>query len=71
MIQAEGGHLLEVEHEIAKADSVLSLYDITGDFDAVVFAKFKDTPSLNSFLKNLLTTRYINKDCHNGCSKRN
>ena len=61
MIQAEGGHLAEVENEIAKENSVLSVYDITGEFDAIVFAKFRDNASLNGFLKKLLTDRFIKR----------
>ena len=46
MIQVEGGHILEVENEIAKESNVLSVYDITGEYDAIVFAKFRDNASL-------------------------
>jgi DNA-binding Lrp family transcriptional regulator len=61
MIQIEGGHILEVENEIAKENNVLSVYDITGEYDAVVFAKFRDNSSLNAFLKKLLTDRFIKR----------
>ena len=61
MIQVEGGHLREIENEIAKESNVLSVYDITGEFDAVVFAKFRDNASLNSFLKKLLSERFIKR----------
>jgi Lrp/AsnC family transcriptional regulator for asnA, asnC and gidA len=61
MIQAEGGHIVEVENEIAKESNVLSVYDITGEYDAVVFAKFRDNASLNGFLKKLLAERFIKR----------
>jgi Lrp/AsnC family transcriptional regulator for asnA, asnC and gidA len=61
MIQVEGGHIVEVENEIAKESNVLSVYDITGEYDAVVFAKFRDNASLNGFLKKLLTERFIKR----------
>ena len=61
MIQIEGGHIREVEDEIAKESNVLSVYDITGEFDTVVFAKFQDNPSLNAFLKKLLAERFIKR----------
>ena len=61
MLQIEGGHILEVENTIAKEANVLSVYDITGEYDAVIFAKFQDNPTLNAFLKRLLTERYIKK----------
>ena len=61
MIQVEGGHIVEVENEIAKEANVLSVYDITGEYDAVVFAKFRDNASLNGFLKKLLSERFIKR----------
>ena len=61
MIQVEGGHMLEIENEIAKESNVLSVYDITGEYDAVVFAKFRDNASLNEFLKKLLSERFIRR----------
>lgn len=61
MIQVEGEHTLEIENEIAKESNVLSVYDITGEYDAVVFAKFRDNASLNGFLKKLLSERFIKR----------
>ena len=61
MIQVEGGHIVEVENEIAKENNVLSVYDITGEYDAIVFAKFRDNASLNGYLKKLLTERFIKR----------
>ncbi len=61
MIQVEGDHMVEVENEIAKESNVLSVYDITGEYDAIVFAKFRDNAGLNGFLKKLLTERYIKR----------
>jgi DNA-binding Lrp family transcriptional regulator len=61
MIQVEGDHMVEVENEIAKESNVLSVYDITGEYDAIVFAKFRDNAALNGFLKKLLTERYIKR----------
>jgi Lrp/AsnC family transcriptional regulator, regulator for asnA, asnC and gidA len=61
MIQVEGGHIVEAENEIAKETNVLSVYDITGDYDAVAFAKFRDNAALNSFLKKLLVTHFIKR----------
>lgn len=60
-IQIEGGHILEVENEISKENNVLSVYDITGEYDAAVFARFRDNQSLNAFLKKLLTEPFIKR----------
>lgn len=65
LIQAEGKHLEEVEIEIAKASSVIAVYDITGDYDAAIITKFKDRASLNDFVKNLLSTSHIKRTVTN------
>jgi DNA-binding Lrp family transcriptional regulator len=65
LIQAEGGHLMDIEREIAKTVNVVAVYDITGDFDAVVVTKFKDRNSLNTFIKNLLSTPHVRRTVTN------
>ncbi len=65
LIQAEGKHLLEVEDKIAKMNNAILIYDITGDFDIAVIARFKDREELNIFIKNLLAISYIKKTVTN------
>lgn len=65
LIQAEGKHLLDVENEIAKMNNVISVYDITGDFDIAVIARFKDRDSLNQFIKSLLSLPYVKRTVTN------
>ena len=60
-VQVECGHIVEVENEIAKENNVLSAYAVTGEFDLIVFAKFRDNASLNCYLKKLLTERFIKR----------
>lgn len=61
MIQAEGNFLADVETEISKSANIIAVYDITGDYDAVAIAKFKDRSSLNAFIKNLLSLPHIKR----------
>lgn len=65
MIQAEGTHLTDIENEIAKTANVVAVYDITGDYDATVIAKFKDRASLNAFIKNLLAIPHLKRTVTN------
>lgn len=65
MIQAEGKYLLDVENEVAKTNNVVSVYDITGDFDIAIIARFKDQTSLNAFIKSLLTIPYVKRTVTN------
>ncbi|MGY5140820.1 MAG: Lrp/AsnC family transcriptional regulator [Candidatus Nitrosopumilus sp. Bin_571-38] len=52
-IKTTQGKMVEIEHEIAKHDNVIAVYDITGDADTVVIAKFKNRESLSLFVKSL------------------
>ena len=65
LIQAEGKHLLDVENEIAKMSNVISVYDITGDFDVAVVARFRDRSSLNAFIKSLLSMPHVKRTVTN------
>jgi len=65
LIQAEGAHIVDVENEIAENDDVISVYDITGDFDIAVTARFKDRTGLNAFIKKLLAAPYVKRTVTN------
>jgi DNA-binding Lrp family transcriptional regulator len=65
LIRAEGAHLTDVEENIAKIDNVVSVYDITGDFDIAVVARFMGRSDLNSFIKSLLTMPYVDRTVTN------
>ena len=60
-VQTEGGHHDYVENLVAKAVNVISMYEITGDFDLVIIAKFKENSDLISFIKQLLLTRFVRR----------
>jgi DNA-binding Lrp family transcriptional regulator len=65
LIQTEGSYLTHVENEIAKTANAVAVYDITGDYDAAVIAKFKDRASLNAYVKNLLALPHIKRTVTN------
>jgi DNA-binding Lrp family transcriptional regulator len=52
-IKTSDGKMLEIENKVAKQDNVIAVYDITGNADTLVIAKFKDRKTLSSFVKNL------------------
>ncbi|PJC50686.1 MAG: AsnC family transcriptional regulator [Nitrosopumilales archaeon CG_4_9_14_0_2_um_filter_34_16] len=54
-IKTTKGRMLEIESEIAKYDNVIAVYDVTGDADTVVIAKFKNRKSLSIFVKKITT----------------
>jgi len=65
LIQVEGKHLREFEEELAKNDEVYFVYDITGDFDVAVGARFRNRNGLDSFLKSVLKIPYVKRTVTN------
>lgn len=61
LVQSEGARIVDAENEIAKIDNVIAVYDITGDFDIAVMARFKNREELNAFVKNLLSLPFIKR----------
>jgi len=60
-IISRGGHLPELEKELAKEKSITAVYDVTGDYDAVVVAKFKDRSELNSLVKRMNAMDHVER----------
>lgn len=61
LIQVEGGHILDVEQRLATTPEVVAVYDITGEFDVALIAKFKSQAALNAFIKRILKTPHIKR----------
>ena len=57
LIEAEGRYLPEVEKELAQLDEVISIYDITGDYDIAVVARFKNRNALNGDMQEPISRR--------------
>ncbi|MEM2882797.1 MAG: Lrp/AsnC family transcriptional regulator [Candidatus Bathyarchaeia archaeon] len=55
------GRLLEVEREVAKLPNACAVYDVTGDVDAIVIAKFKRREELSKFTKGLLALPFVER----------
>jgi DNA-binding Lrp family transcriptional regulator len=55
------GKLLEMEREIAKLPGVCAVYDVTGEIDGVVIAKFRDREELSRFTKGLLAMPFVER----------
>jgi Lrp/AsnC family transcriptional regulator for asnA, asnC and gidA len=60
-LMVEGGHLPEIEKKISKKKNVSAVYDVTGDYDALIVAKFKDRDALNKFVKGILSMPNVNR----------
>lgn len=60
-VRVSKGKLFEVEGEIAKNPHVLAVYDITGDFDVAILARFKTRKELDKFVKELQKMKYVER----------
>jgi Lrp/AsnC family transcriptional regulator for asnA, asnC and gidA len=61
LIQVEGEYITDVEERLAATKEVMAVYDITGDFDVALIAKFQTQAALNAFIKSLLKTPHIRR----------
>ena len=60
-LKAKGKMLLPVQEKIAKDPHVCGVYDVTGDFDSVIVARFKNVNDLNNFIKKTLALEGIDR----------
>lgn len=52
-IIARRKHLVELQKKLAKYQNVCAVYDVTGEFDAVIITRFRNVHDLNKFLKEM------------------
>ena len=54
-LKVEGSALTDVTETLADEEQMVSVYEVTGDYDIIAVGKFLDTDDMNSQIKNLLT----------------
>jgi DNA-binding Lrp family transcriptional regulator len=55
------GKMLEVERNIAKNPNIFAVYDITGEHDALILARFKNRADLSKMIKEIHTSPYVER----------
>lgn len=60
-IRVAKGKLGEVEKKIAKNNHVYGVYDVTGDFDVEVLARFQTRRHLDQFIKSVQKIEYVER----------
>lgn len=60
-VKAQGRKIQEIERKIAEKSRAMMVYDITGEFDIFVIAKFRDREDMNRFVKWLLSLDGVEK----------
>ncbi|GAY24833.1 Lrp/AsnC family transcriptional regulator [Desulfurococcaceae archaeon AG1] len=61
LVSVDGAHITEVEKTLSTYDQVIAVYDITGEFDVALIAKFRNMDELNNFIKTILKMPYIKR----------
>jgi len=55
------GKVTDIEEEVAKMPNVQAVYDVTGQSDAIIVARFKSRAELSKFVKKLLSMEYVER----------
>ncbi len=55
------GKLLEVQRKVAENPRVYGVYDVTGEWDSIVMARFQNTAELDTFIKGVLAQPYVER----------
>jgi Lrp/AsnC family transcriptional regulator, regulator for asnA, asnC and gidA len=64
-IYTKKGKMVEIENEIASLENVCAVYDVTGESDTVLVAKFKNRDELSKFVKMLSSKPNVDKTVTN------
>jgi DNA-binding Lrp family transcriptional regulator len=54
-LKVEGNALGEITETLRDHDQMMSVYEVTGDYDIIAIGKFKDTDDMNDQIKALVT----------------
>ncbi|ADQ68489.1 Lrp/AsnC family transcriptional regulator [Halogeometricum borinquense] len=54
-LKVEGSALPEITERLREQKQMISVYEVTGDYDIIAIGKFTDTDGMNSQIKQLLT----------------
>jgi len=55
------GKIMDLQATIAKHPRVFGVYDVTGEWDSLVLARFKDREEMDSFIKTTLSQKNIER----------
>jgi DNA-binding Lrp family transcriptional regulator len=55
------GRIVETEKDLAKDSAVFAVFDSTGDWDAIIMARFKSRVELNLFVKKVLDHENVDR----------
>jgi len=60
-VRISRGKLIDVQNVISTHSSVIGVYDITGEWDSIVIARFRNRTELNTFIKWVVSLEHIER----------
>ena len=60
-LKVEGNSLPDITYRLEGRKQMVSVYEVTGEFDVIAVAKFEDTDDMNDEIKTVLTEPDINE----------
>jgi len=60
-IKAKGREIVRIERKLAEHPRVTQVYDVTGEYDIIAVAKFRDRADMNRFVKWVLSLDGVEK----------
>jgi Lrp/AsnC family transcriptional regulator, regulator for asnA, asnC and gidA len=60
---SRGSKLAEVEKILAMEEAITAVYDVTGEYDAIIVAKVTDRDALNSLVKRINSNERVERTC--------
>ncbi len=64
-VQQYGSCLFDAEKKLAECANVIAVYNVTGEYDVAIIAKFKDREDLNAFIKKLASMPNVKRTITN------
>ncbi|BEP18242.1 Lrp/AsnC family transcriptional regulator [Pyrofollis japonicus] len=61
LLQVEGEKIIDAEKVLATEPNVIAVYDITGDYDVAVIARFRDVNDLDDFVKRINRIPFVKR----------
>ena len=60
-VRISKGHIMEVQSSIAEHPRVFGVYDVTGEWDSMILARFTNREEMDSFIKTALSQKNIER----------
>ena len=60
-LRIKKGTLIDVQASIAKHSRVFGVYDVTGEWDSLILARFKNREEMDKFIKTTLSQKHIER----------